>query len=203
MSKYQKVLTVLFCMLILFAVAPTGGAYAQTEGPFGDPTCGDYLDNDGDGKKDSADTDCYNYVGAPDVDDDGDGRSENAGDCNDGDATVYAGAQKICDGKDNNCDGKKDFTTDEDKDSDGVPWCAGDCDDNNPNRAPNILEAPMGSPVCLDGIDNDCDNKADIVDPGCQFSCFDSDGDGYGINGDATCAFPGEIDCNDKMISMS
>ncbi|UCH80047.1 MAG: putative metal-binding motif-containing protein, partial [Nitrospiraceae bacterium] len=141
------------------------------------------------------------------TDGDGDGFAIEGGvcglaDCNDGDDTIYPGAPKLCDGKDNNCDNKKDFTTDEDKDNDGVPWCAGDCDDNNENRAPNILEAPMGSPVCLDGIDNDCDNKADSIDPGCQFTCFDSDGDGYGVNGDATCTFPGENDCNDNDATV-
>jgi len=82
-----------------------------------------------------------------DVDDDGDGFTENQGDCNDSNNTIYPGAPKLCDAKDNNCDGKKDFTTDEDKDGDGVPWCAGDCNDLNPNRSPNITEAPIGSPI--------------------------------------------------------
>jgi hypothetical protein len=42
------------------------------------------------------------------VDDDGDGFSECAGDCNDGNAAVHPGATEICDGLDNDCDGTPD-----------------------------------------------------------------------------------------------
>lgn len=38
-------------------------------------------------------------------DDDFDGMTENAGDCNDADATIYLGAAEACDAKDNDCDG--------------------------------------------------------------------------------------------------
>jgi hypothetical protein len=37
------------------------------------------------------------------VDDDGDGFSDNAGDCNDSEASVYPGAIEVCDGLDNDC----------------------------------------------------------------------------------------------------
>jgi hypothetical protein len=205
MSKYQKILAILFCMFIIFAVAPTGGAYAQTEGPFGDPTCGDFIDNDGDGKKDSADTDCYNYIGDPAVDDDGDGWCEGPscsdgsfpGDCNDDDTTIRTGATKICDGKDNNCDGKKDFTTDVDVDGDGVPWCANDCNDNNALMYPGNIEGPFGDATCSDTFDNDCDGPIDANDPGCGSPCLDEDGDGYySINSNPACTEPLD-DCND------
>ena len=38
-------------------------------------------------------------------DDDFDGQTENAGDCNDADAAIYLGAAEACDAKDNDCDG--------------------------------------------------------------------------------------------------
>ncbi|UCH80898.1 MAG: putative metal-binding motif-containing protein, partial [Nitrospiraceae bacterium] len=170
MSSGRCISTFLFAFLFIISFAFINAVYAQT--------C---TDADGDGYGEFGDASCPN----PGID------------CNDNDDTVYPTAPKICDGKDNNCDGKKDFTTDEDKDNDGVPWCAGDCDDNNPNRAPNIIEAPEGSPICQNGIDDDCDNKADGADPGCQFLCFDVDGDGYGLLGGADCPVPGQIDCDD------
>ncbi|MBI5056784.1 MAG: putative metal-binding motif-containing protein, partial [Nitrospirae bacterium] len=96
------------------------------------------------------------YAACTDVDGDGYGSPGDAScpkgaitDCNDNDNKVYPGAPKICDGKDNNCDGRLDFSTDKDADHDGVLWCAGDCDDNNAARFP-------GNPEVCDGIDNDC-----------------------------------------------
>jgi hypothetical protein len=102
-----------------------------TEGPLGDATCSDSIDNDCDGLTDLSDGDCSNF----NSDDDGDGYTENQGDCDDTDPNVYPDAPEICDGKDSNCDGSQSFL-DHDKDGDGVPWCAGDCDDNDPNRYP-------------------------------------------------------------------
>ena len=46
-----------------------------------------------------------------DIDNDGDGFTENKGDCDDTPitgATIYPGAEEICDGRDNNCDGTTD-----------------------------------------------------------------------------------------------
>jgi hypothetical protein len=158
--------------------------------------CIDGLDNDCDGLIDQVlgieDPECSSL----DSDDDGDGLTENQGDCDDTDPQVFPGAPIICDGKDNNCDGYKDFLTDEDKDGDGVPWCAGDCDDNDPNRSPLIDERPFGDPSCSDGIDNDCDGYVDLADASCS-GPEDLDGDGYCNPGHISCINGSATDCND------
>jgi hypothetical protein len=96
------------------------------------------------------------------TDDDGDGYSDNQGDCDDTDPTVYPFAVEICDdGKDNNCNGAVD-ADEPDADGDGYGPCNGDCDDSDPTIHPAAVEVP-------DGVDNNCDG---IVDG-------DYDGDGY------------------------
>ena len=119
-------------------------------------------------------------------------------DCDDQDNRVFPGALKICDGKDNNCDGKLDFTTDKDDDGDGVPLCGGDCNDNDPSRSPLNREGPSGDLTCNDGIDNDCDNRIDFIDPECLTSCQDNDGDGFGSPGNVSCLNGYITDCNDN-----
>jgi len=42
-----------------------------------------------------------------------------------------------------------------------------DCDDDDPGIHPGAVEALYGSPVCYDGLDNDCDGFADLLDDGC------------------------------------
>jgi hypothetical protein len=168
-----------------------------TEGPAGDATCSDSIDNDCDGLTDLSDGDCSNL----NSDDDGDGYTENQGDCDDTDANVYPGAPEICDGKDSNCDGNQTFT-DKDKDGDGVPWCAGDCDDNDPNRYPGNEEI-YGTALCSDGIDNDCDGAVDGADQTCASPCLDNDGDGYGANGDPACPNGTAVDCDDSNPAIN
>ncbi|RJQ42789.1 MAG: hypothetical protein C4538_12990 [Nitrospiraceae bacterium] len=141
------------------------------------------------------------------TDNDNDGYSIQGGacgpvDCDDTDSRVFPGAQRICDGKDNDCDGRTDFSTDVDKDKDGVPWCAGDCDDNNANRYPGNTEL-YGSPKCSDGIDNDCNSRIDSSDPNCQNPCPDKDKDGYGNPGSPFCANGPATDCNDNDPAIS
>ncbi len=99
------------------------------------------------------------------ADNDGDGYSAATGDCDDGDATVYPGAEERCDGKDNDCDG--DIHPEErDEDYDGHRRCAGDCDDADARVYPGARE------IC-DGKDNDCD--------GLPTEDADLDGDGFSI----------------------
>ncbi len=104
-------------------------------------------------------------------------------DCDDLDNRVFPGAPKICDGKDSNCDGKRDYPTDKDEDGDGVPWCGGDCDDNHP-----LVHAGADDNNC-DNIDNNCSGTPD---------------DGYlpalSNCGQGACSSTGRIECQGGMI---
>ncbi|TNE83974.1 MAG: hypothetical protein EP330_30875 [Deltaproteobacteria bacterium] len=131
----------------------------------------------------------------PDGDADGDRAIEFGGtDCNDGDDTIYGGADEICDDKDNDCNGTPDdnatdatvWYADLDVDGYGDPATAeaacdrpagkidrgGDCDDDEGAAYPGNTE------IC-DGIDNDCLNG---VDDGLSTQLFylDADGDDWG-----------------------
>ena len=80
-----------------------------------------------------------------DIDNDGDGYTENQGDCNDNSATVYPVAVDICgDGIDQDCSGA-DLTCPEniDNDGDGYTENQGDCNDNGSS----ILQVPRRSVV--------------------------------------------------------
>ncbi|MBI1934641.1 S8 family serine peptidase [Candidatus Peregrinibacteria bacterium] len=79
-------------------------------------------------------------------------------DCNDGDGAVYPGRGELCNGKDDNCDGRIDEGWDQDADS--VTSCGGDCNDADP------LISPKAQEMC-NGKDDNC-NK--IVDENCPIS---------------------------------
>ena len=116
------------------------------------------------------------------TDGDGDGVTEQDGDCDDQDDGVFPGARETCDGYDQDCDGDVDEDPLNaliwylDGDGDGIggeasSGCAppddavstgGDCDDGDPGIP--------GVEVAYDGVDQDCDGS-DLVDV---------DGDGYG-----------------------
>ena len=134
--------------------------------------CGDGIDQDCDGRDAVCDPD------PNDMDNDGDGYTENQGDCNDNDKNIDPGATEICgDGIDNDCDGEKDEdcgtlnTYYLDADGDGYGDSAqstedtsrpsgyvsnnDDCDDSDDTINPHAEE------VCNDGKDNDCDGDVD------------------------------------------
>ncbi|GAX61494.1 hypothetical protein SCALIN_C22_0208, partial [Candidatus Scalindua japonica] len=132
-------------------------------------------------------------------DTDGDGYTEDEGDCDNTDPSINPGVQEVCDGIDNNCDGQTDegVTTAyyEDKDGDGYGnpgsvsnACSqpsgfvtnnGDSDDNDPAINPDALE------IC-DGIDNNSNGQ---VDEGVMTAFYaDTDSDGYGNPGDSIMA---------------
>ncbi len=178
-----------------------------------------YADSDGDGFGDDATA--AEHCEAPA------GFVAMGGDCDDGDAKVKPDAFEVCDGIDNNCDGKADdldpalklssadyFYRDGDGDGYGDSTqskraCAKpagyatsetDCDDTKAAVHPGAVE------VC-DHIDNNCNGMIDIADPGLTDAVpfyRDADGDHVGAGAamlacDAPTGFVlSSNDCNDS-----
>jgi hypothetical protein len=163
--------------------------------------------------------DLYNQQAETLRDDDGDGYA--ADDCDDNDATRHPGADELCDGEDDNCNGDVDEGAIDrtwylDADGDGFAnpnapqvSCpppgpdyhldADDCEDNDSAIHPNASES-------CDGVDNNCDGAIDeepTVDA--PYWYLDADSDGYGDASDSTraCEAPSERhiarpgDCDD------
>ena len=185
------------------------------------------CDGKGGGGGDSADdTGPGAGVDSDSGDADGDGYADVAlggDDCDDGDPAVNPGAEELCDGADNDCNGAVDdgaidapsWYVDSDGDgygdaesqsftsceeTPGLVSQGGDCDDGDPAVNPGAEE------LCDGGVDNDCDGAIDDVDPGVVLGTWfrDLDGDGYGDPADSTEAceapegFVGEAgDCDD------
>jgi hypothetical protein len=149
------------------------------------------------------------------------GFAPTADDCDDSSAATFPGAEEVCDGQDNDCDGVVDeglggiWFADEDGDGYGAPAaavyaCAApegyvandlDCDDRS------VAINPGAAEVC-DGTDNDCDGVVDEGLGGIWFA--DEDGDGYGAPGTAVyaCAAPegyvaNDLDCDDRSVAIN
>ena len=153
------------------------------------------------------------------------GYVSDSSDCNDSDSTAFPGAQEVCDGDDEDCDGVADeagaigsqtFYLDADFDGFGDAsvsgsFCAApsgyvadssDCDDGNEFRYPGAAE------IC-DGFDNDCNGAID--DNTTSDAVWYRDGDGDGFGGNTTtltqCSQPAgyvlsSSDCNDGNATV-
>ncbi len=163
-----------------------------------------YADADGDGYGDPASPQAACAIR--------DGLSETADDCDDAEAASHPGAEEVCDGIDNDCDGDTDdedtrlspasagqYYIDDDGDGfgrsgnprmlcepmEGYASVDGDCADLDPQTHPDAAE------IC-DGVDNNCDGRTDDADAGLDPDSratfhADADGDGFG-DADSTAA---------------
>ena len=159
----------LSCTSLTCTFDESGCSYDSSE------DCTDGVDNDADGDVDCDDSDCSGDASCPCTDNDGDGACAEDYDCDDTNADISPYETEICnDGLDNDCDSyidcqdrycSSDITcTCEDADSDGYYAIEDscyeglDCDDTNITINPSAIE------LCVDLIDNDCDNLTDCED---------------------------------------
>ena len=118
----------------------------------------------------------YTVISLLDLDDDGDGFTENQGDCDDNDPTVSPSQSEVENGIDDNCDSVIDEGTNAyDDDGDGYSENTGDCNDNDVSISPAVTE------VCSDGVDNNCNGSQNEENAtNCTTFYRDSDSDGHG-----------------------
>lgn len=159
--------------------------------------CVDWAaDRDDDGFGDPTDTLCLCEPEAPYI-------VTDMGDCDDRVTAIHPSAVEVCDGIDNDCDGRADtnasdcewYFADRDRDGEGDPHSrACVCPDTIPYVALNDddcndLDARIhtGAPDVCDGADNDCDGETDEV--GDVWVFVDDDRDGFGAGeGSRACA---------------
>lgn len=178
-SRCIKVATVLFSFIIAIIYPLWGCSEKKEEGTSVQfetttteetPTDSGIVDGDGDGfSEEDGDCDDGNAELNPE-DLDQDGYSTCEGDCNDVNNSVYPGATEVFyNSIDENCDPSDDY----DADGDGFASAAesplgDDCDDENPSINPGATDIPS------DGIDQDCDGN-DYY----ESTFVDEDGDGF------------------------
>jgi hypothetical protein len=154
------------------------------------------------------------------ADQDGDGSPASV-DCDDGDGSIHPGADELCNGVDDDCDGVVDeeavdaatWCDDDDGDGHGDPEAcavaceapsgtltasqADDCDDRDPGIHPSAEE------LC-NGVDDDCDDEVDEEAADAVSLWLDQDGDGHGDPATTTTGCPdtegwssSDDDCDD------
>jgi len=142
------------------------------------------------------------------------GYVDDATDCDDADASVHPGAEEICDGVDQDCDGELDegvtttWYTDADADgwgdsTTGTEACTpasgqvaqdGDCDDTDPAFHPGAAEDD-----CADPHDYNCDGSTGYADADADgwAACLDCDDGNTAVHPEATEVCNGiDDDCN-------
>ena len=172
------------------------------------------------GKTGTTEAVAENDSAAPILDLDGDGYTEEEGDCDDADGTIHPGASETCNGIDDDCDDEVDedvllpWWSDADGDGhgSGAPVAAceppegtvdvgDDCDDTDPGISPSTEET-------CNGIDDDCDDE---IDEDVLVEVYaDTDGDGWGDaaspsfgceSDEGTSATAGDCDDDDPYVN--
>ena len=205
--------------------------------PGADERCND-VDDDCDGSVDEAAVDAPTWYADADGDGYGSSRSDQVacaapsghvaepGDCNDANAAAFPGADELCNGSDDDCDGERDeddaidagsWFLDVDGDGYGVasttlqacsapsgyasPDAAQDCDDTVSAVHPGAVER-------CDGVDDDCDGEIDEEPGEGPLWYLDADADGHGDPAQSVvaCSAPSGYeaigdDCDDSDIA--
>jgi beta propeller repeat protein len=122
-------------------------------------------------------------VDSADFDNDGDGYTENDGDCDDYNEAVYPGADEVCDGVDNDCNS---LTDDADPGVTGAPTWFEDLDGDGytSDIGNQLIMCDPGPGYCLTALPGDCDDDpvtGSSINPGAEDirgNCVDEDCDG-------------------------
>ena len=150
----------------------------ENEGPYGDPSCSDGIDNNCNNQADDADSSCQ--PGPEICDNNIDDNNDGLVDCADPQCDGFVGQPGSCTTSLSGICSAGTIACDL-----GEKFCEQDTQ--------AATEGPFSSPTCNDGLDNDCDDLADASDPDCDEPPADNDGDG----------FTEDVDCNDSDSTIN